>query len=95
MKKQIAKLQSKASQRHNNLVNKLADVDKFDTEVQSLQRDMVKAGRLEKSLKPVGSDVVTIKAQQKEFKVGHFWFCKSHSFQTVLQTAFKFLSESF
>ena len=89
MKKQIAKLQSKASQRHNNLVNKLADVDKFDTEVQSLQRDMVKAGRLEKSLKPVGSDVVTIKAQQKEFKVGHIWFCKSYYFSNCFADSFQ------
>lgn len=69
LKKQIAKLQSKTSHRHNNLVNKLDEVDNFDSEVQSIQRDITKAGRAEKSLKPVASDVKTIKEQQKEFKV--------------------------
>lgn len=69
MKKSIAKLQSKASQRHNNLVNKLDEVDNFDSEVQSIQREIAKACRSEKSLKPVASDVQNIKEQQKQFKV--------------------------
>ena len=69
MKKSIAKLQSKASQRHNNLVNKLYEVDNFDKEVQAIQRDIAKASRAEKSLKPVASDVQTIKQQQQQFKV--------------------------
>jgi len=70
VKKQVAKLQSKASLRHNNLVNKLDEVDSFDVEVQSVQRDIAKAVRGEKALKPVASDLPTIKQQQQEFKVG-------------------------
>ena len=56
------------------MVNKLDDVDNFDAEVQSIQRDILKAARVEKSLKPVASDVRTITEQQKEFKV-HIFIC--------------------
>ena len=73
MKKSISKLQSKASQRHNNLVNKLDEVDNFDSLVQNVTRDIAKASRQEKGFKPVASDVKTIKQQQQEFKVHLDW----------------------
>lgn len=69
MKKQIGKLQAKASQRHNNLVNKLDEVDNFESLLQASQRDVARANMALNSLNPVASDVKTIKHQQADFKV--------------------------
>lgn len=69
MKKQISKLQTKGSQRHNALVNTLEETEKFDNLTQNLQREISAAFAQIESLKPIASEVQTIKKQQQEFKV--------------------------